>query len=76
MEELINNKHISLCDTLDRLLNTGVVVKGELTISVVNIDLLYLDLGVLLTSIETMNRMNRLKNDTNNMADEGAMKGR
>jgi len=53
----INDQHISLCDTLDRILNTGVVVNGEITISVANVDLLYLNLGVLLTSIETMNKL-------------------
>ena len=41
----------------DRVLNTGVVVNGEITISVANVDLLYLNLGVLLTSIETMNKL-------------------
>ena len=58
MEQMpINDQHISLCDTLDRILNTGVVVNGEITISVANVDLLYLNLGVLLTSIETMNKL-------------------
>ena len=58
MEQMsMNDQHISLCDTLDRILNTGVVVNGEITISVANVDLLYLNLGVLLTSIETMNKL-------------------
>ncbi len=57
---LINEQHASLCDVLDRVLNTGVVINGEITISVANIDLIYLNLGLLLTSIETMNQ---LKND-------------
>ena len=54
---LVDNRNISLCETLDRVLNTGVVVNGEITISVANVDLLYLNLGVLLTSIETMNKL-------------------
>ncbi len=54
---LINDQQASLCDVLDRVLNTGVVIKGEITISVANIDLVYLNLGVLLTSIETMNKL-------------------
>jgi hypothetical protein len=50
---LNENEHISLCEVLDRILNKGAVVVGEVTISVANIDLLYLGLQVILTSIET-----------------------
>ena len=44
---------VSLCETLDRVLNKGVVVAGELTISVAGIDLVYLGLQLVLTSMET-----------------------
>ena len=37
-------EHISLCETLDRVLNKGVVIHGDLTISVANVDLIYLGL--------------------------------
>lgn len=47
------NEHISLCEALDRVLNKGAVVVGEVTISVANVDLVYLGLQVMLTSIET-----------------------
>ena len=46
-------KHISLCETLDRVLNKGVVVAGEVVISVADIDLIYLGLQLVLTSVET-----------------------
>ena len=46
-------RHISLCEALDRLLNTGVVALGEVTLSVADVDLLYLGLQLVLTSIET-----------------------
>jgi len=46
-------EHVSLCEALDRVLNKGVVVVGDLTISVADIDLVYLGLQVILTSIET-----------------------
>lgn len=46
-------EHLSLCETLDRLLNKGVVVAGEVTLSVANIDLIYLGLQVIITSIQT-----------------------
>ena len=53
---LLEEQHISLCETLDRVLNTGVVVHGDITISVANIDLIYIGLKALLTSVETARR--------------------
>lgn len=46
-------EHVSLCEALDRILNKGAVVTGEVTISVANIDLIYLSLQAVLSSIET-----------------------
>lgn len=48
-------ERISLCEVLDRVLNTGVVVVGEVVISVADIDLIYLGLQLTLTSVETAN---------------------
>jgi len=45
--------HVSLCEALDRILNKGAVVVGEVMISVANIDLVYLGLQLILTSIDT-----------------------
>lgn len=50
----LENQHLSLCETLDRVLNTGVVIHGDITISVANIDLIYIGLKALLTSVETV----------------------
>jgi hypothetical protein len=50
---LQESQQISLCEVLDRVLNKGVVVDGEATISVAGIDLIYLGLKLVLTSIET-----------------------
>jgi len=46
-------EEVSLCETLDRVLNKGAVIFGELTISIANIDLLYLNVQILLSSVET-----------------------
>jgi hypothetical protein len=51
MEE---TEHISLCETLDRILNKGAVIIGELTISVANVDLIYIALQVMIGSVETV----------------------
>ncbi len=51
--EADNSRRVSLCEALDRMLNTGVVVAGEVVISVADIDLIYLNVQLLLASIET-----------------------
>jgi len=48
---LEDDEHVSLCEALDRVLNKGAVVAGEITISVANVDLIYLGLQLVLTSI-------------------------
>lgn len=50
---LSEEKSSSLCELLDRVLNTGVVAMGEVVISVAGVDLIYLNLQLLLTSVET-----------------------
>ena len=46
----------SLLELVDRLLNKGVVLAGEATISVAGIDLIYLGLNVVLAAVETMEK--------------------
>ncbi len=45
---------VALCDVLDRVLTKGVVVTGEVVISVADVDLLYVGLQLVLSSVETM----------------------
>lgn len=47
---------VPLVELVDRLLNRGVVLTGELTISVAGVDLVYLGLSVVLSSVETIRR--------------------
>jgi hypothetical protein len=44
---------------LDRLLDKGVIVKGEILLSVADIDLVYLNLGLLLSSVKTIEKAAR-----------------
>jgi hypothetical protein len=53
---LDDNERVSLCEVLDRVLNKGVVVAGDATISVADIDLIYLGLHLVLSSIDTARR--------------------
>ncbi|MCL4543326.1 MAG: gas vesicle protein [Chloroflexi bacterium] len=48
---------VTLLEILDRLLNCGVVLSGDITISVADVDLIFLGLRVLLTSVERAERM-------------------
>jgi gas vesicle structural protein len=43
-------QHVSLCEALDRILNKGAVITGDLTISVADIDLIYVGLRILISS--------------------------
>ena len=42
-----------LADVLDRVLTKGAVVAGEVVISVAGVDLIYLGVNLVLTSVET-----------------------
>ncbi len=47
---------VSLLDVLDHVLNAGVVIHGSLVISLAGVDLVYVGLNVVLTSVETAMR--------------------
>lgn len=59
VDEIARNRHFSLLELLDSLLDKGVVVKGEILLSVANIDLVYLNLGLLLSSVKTVKNVAR-----------------
>lgn len=50
---LLEESDLSLLETLDHVLSRGLVITGEITISVADIDLIFVGLNVLLTSVET-----------------------
>lgn len=47
------NSDVSLLETLDHVLNRGLVIAGEITISVADIDLIFVGLNVMVSSVET-----------------------
>jgi len=57
--DIFEQSDISLLETLDHVLNRGLVIAGEITISVADIDLIFLGLNVLLSSVETANEVLR-----------------
>lgn len=44
---------VSLLDILDHVLNAGVVIHGSIVISIAGVDLVYLGINAVLTSVET-----------------------
>ena len=46
-------EEVSLLEVLDHVLNAGVVIQGSVVISVAGVDLIYLGLNAVLTSVET-----------------------
>lgn len=47
---------ITLVELVDRVLNKGVVLVGDITLSVADVDLVYVGLRVLLASASTLDR--------------------
>ena len=54
---LINRNQLALSELLDRVLNKGVVLWGDATISVAGIDLVYVGVKLLLASVDTAERL-------------------
>jgi hypothetical protein len=49
-------EQVTLVDLVDRVLNKGVVLTGDLTLAVADVDLVYVGLRVLLASVATLER--------------------
>lgn len=56
LEILDEDDELSLLETLDHVLDRGLVIAGEVTIAVADIDLIYVGLNLLLGSVESVNR--------------------
>lgn len=48
------DRDIALVDLLDRLLSGGVVITGEVTISLADVDLVHVSLRALISSVSTL----------------------
>ena len=51
-----NPDELSLLETLDHLLDRGVVISGEAVISIGDVDLLYLGLNIVLANVDAIIR--------------------
>jgi len=51
---------VTLLELVDRVLNKGVVLTGDITLSVADVDLVYVGLRVLLASVATLEEQRQL----------------
>lgn len=59
-EVLRPEDELSLVELVNRVLDRGVVVTGEVIISVAGVDLVFLGVNLVLSSVETMRRRSEL----------------
>jgi hypothetical protein len=50
-------QQVTLLELVDRVLNKGVVLTGDITLSVADVDLVYVGLRVLLASVSTLEQL-------------------
>lgn len=54
--DMTENEEVTLLELLDRLLDKGIVITGDLVISIAKVDLIYVGLKLIISSIETLKR--------------------
>jgi hypothetical protein len=59
------SKDITILELLDRVLTKGVILTGDIVISVADIDLVYLGVKLMLCSVETMEQIKSGKKTLN-----------
>ncbi len=60
LDDLLGEPRLELSEVLNHILDKGVVLRGEVMLAVADIDLVQLDLGLLLTAVETAMRSRRV----------------
>jgi len=60
LDDIFGEPRIELAEVLNHILDKGVVLKGEVMLAVADIDLIQLDLGLLLTAVESATRRPRV----------------
>jgi Gas vesicle protein len=55
--DIARQREVALVDLVDRLLAGGVVLGGDITLSIADVDLVYVGLRALVTSVSTAEEM-------------------
>ena len=53
-DDIARREPVALVDLVDRLLDRGVVLSGDITIAVADVDLVYVGLRALLSSVDAI----------------------
>jgi hypothetical protein len=56
-DDIARQREVALVDLVDRLLAGGVVIGGDITLSIADVDLVYVGLRTLITSVATAEEM-------------------
>jgi Gas vesicle protein len=56
----VAEREVALVDLVDRLLGGGVVIAGDITLSVADVDLVYVSLRALISSVATAEKQGAL----------------
>jgi hypothetical protein len=56
-DDVTRQREVALVDLVDRLLAGGVVIGGDITLSIADVDLVYVGLRALITSVATADEM-------------------
>jgi hypothetical protein len=56
-EDIARQREVALVDLVDRLLAGGVVIGGDITLTIADVDLVYVSLRALITSVATADEL-------------------
>lgn len=56
-DDIARQREVALVDLVDRLLAGGVVLGGDITLSIADVDLVYVGLRALITSVATADEL-------------------
>lgn len=63
MNEIDYAREVTLAEVLDRVLEKGVVIQGDLVISIADIDLVYIGLRAVISTVDKLSELNAKSQD-------------
>lgn len=64
--QFLDSQDVTLAEILDRILDTGVVISGDIVLSVANIELVYCSVRILLSSVDKLRKVKEAQGETLN----------
>ena len=63
-DDVLRQREVALVDLVDRLLGGGVILAGDITLSLADVDLVYVGLRALISSVESAEAAGLLSSDS------------